>query len=133
MALSLPLWKGRKNVTISYSRIDDESINQTFLDTIQFNFSQKSDPEKEPTMVGGVDTFQLIDPRDESSAGESDSKAVNGVLGFFLANDPKRSDEDWVITYFGKILATPAGLDIYVRNPKAFDILKVRKLIDACQ
>ncbi|KAG8875519.1 hypothetical protein FRB97_005038 [Tulasnella sp. 331] len=70
---------GRKNVTISYSRIDDESINQTFLDTIQFNFSQKSDPEKEPTMVGGVDTLQLIDPRDESSAGESDSKAVNGV------------------------------------------------------
>lgn len=29
--------------------------------------------------------------------------------------------------------ATPAGLDIYVRNPKAFDIAKVRKLISACQ
>lgn len=111
-------------MTISYSQIDDKPINQTFLDTIQFNFSAKSDAGKEPTTVEGVDTLQMIEPGDEGGAGESTMKAGNGaryqwkgkgimavsppaswqVLGFFLANDPKRSDEDWVVTYFGKTL-----------------------------
>ncbi|KAG8988742.1 histidinolphosphatase [Tulasnella sp. JGI-2019a] len=153
MASTLPLWKDRKNVMISYSQIDDKPINETFRDTIQFNFSEKAGPGKEPTTVEGVDTLQMIEPGDEGSAAESETKAGNGVrykwkgsgimavsppaqwqvLGFFLANDPNRSNEDWVVTYFGKTLATPAGLDIYVRNPKAFDISKVRRLINACQ
>ncbi|KAG9004257.1 histidinolphosphatase [Tulasnella sp. JGI-2019a] len=122
MASTLPLWKDRKNVMISYSQIDDKPINETFRDTIQFNFSEKAGPGKEPTTVEGVDTLQMIEPGDEGSAAESETKAGNGVrykwkgsgimavsppaqwqvLGFFLANDPNRSNEDWVVTYFGK-------------------------------
>lgn len=111
-------------MTISYSQIDDKPINETFLDTIEFNFSDKADPEKQPSKVEGVDSLQAIAPGDGGKAQVSGVKAGNGVryqwkgkgvlavsppanwqvLGFFLANDPSRSDEDWVVTYFGKTL-----------------------------
>ncbi|KAG8870842.1 histidinolphosphatase [Tulasnella sp. 332] len=149
MASTLPLWKGRKNVTISYSQIGDQPINETFFDQVQFSWSEKTAPGTAPSTLEGVDTVRRVDKREESEA-----KAQNGVryrwgatglmawicpranwqlLGFFLAEDPKRSDEDWVVMYFDKTLFTPAGLDIYVCNPKAFNMSKVRKIISACQ
>ncbi|KAG9032470.1 histidinolphosphatase [Tulasnella sp. JGI-2019a] len=144
MASTLPLWKGRKNVTISYSPIDGKPMSDTFLDKVQFSWSEATAPGTERWTLEGVDTVQLINKGELSTNTENGVKyrwAATGLmgwvcppanwqlLGFFLANDPQRKDEDWVVTYFGKTLFTPAGLDIYARNPKAFDISKVRKII----
>lgn len=152
----MPLWKGRKNVKISYSQIDDKPINETFSDTLEFDTSdQEVDPEQPPpgtlgrswdallslllpTKIEGVDTLlQAIAPADGGGKGhESDVKAgFNGVrfqwrgegvlaavagpsnwqmLGFFLANDPDRSDEDWIVTYFGKTLVSRRSSFLHV-------------------
>jgi len=150
LATTLPLWKGRKNVTITYSPIEGSSPSDSFLDTVAFN-NVKSPVGKEPSKIVGVDRNEKVPPQAGSDQTE-DVNVVNGVrftwtgkgllsltsskwqiLGYFLASDPNRRDEDWVVTYFGSTLFTPAGLDIYVRNPKVFDREKVRKIIEACK
>ncbi|KIO28164.1 hypothetical protein M407DRAFT_22644 [Tulasnella calospora MUT 4182] len=147
VASTLPLWKNRKNVTITYQPTEGGSSASGFLDIVEFN-NLKSDPEKPPSKVVGVDknecpaAFENSDSRSEENAAKfkwrgkgplAISSSKWQILGYFLAEDPARKDEDWVVTYFGKTLFTPAGLDIYVRNPKVFSREKVQRLIKACQ
>ncbi|KAG9019660.1 hypothetical protein FRB90_012006 [Tulasnella sp. 427] len=140
VASTLPLWKNRKNVTITYQPTEDDSSASGFLDIIEFN-NVKSDPEKAPTKVVGVDKNENPSELDNDDSEEpSDGNAAKfkwrgkgplaissskwQILGYFLADDPARKDEDWF---------TPAGLDIYVRNSKVFSREKIQRLIEACQ
>lgn len=36
---------------------------------------------------------------------------------------------DWVVTYFSSTLFTPAGLDVYARDPRGVDQAKVEQLV----
>ncbi|KAG8954663.1 histidinolphosphatase [Tulasnella sp. 424] len=148
VASTLPLWKNRKNVTITYQPKEGGGAASDFLDIIEFN-NVKSDPKKPPTKIVGADKNEnptALETDDSQSSEENAAKfkwrgkgplAISSskwqILGYFLAEDPARRDEDWVVTYFGKTLFTPAGLDIYVRSPKVFSREKVQRLIKACQ
>lgn len=113
------MWKGRKDVTITYSQIGDNPISETFNDEIQFVLTEKSNLLSKPVKLEGVDTVQPL-------KSDEDGRTTNGVrftwkgkgllkvagrpswqvLGFFLASDPQRQDEDWVVTYYGKTLVS---------------------------
>jgi len=145
-ASTLPLWKSRKNVTITYDPIEGTPCSESFLDVVEFN-NVKSPVGKPPSKIVGVDKLEK-----NPHGAESPDAEVNGVkfmwrgkgflaistshwqiLGYSLSDDPGRKQEDWIVTYFGSTMFTPAGLDIYVREPKVWDEVKIRKLVQACQ
>jgi len=146
VASTLPLWKSRKNVTITYDPIEETPCSESFLDTVEFN-NVKSPVGKPPSKIVGVDKLESNPQGSESTDDELNgvkfmwrgkgllaiSSSHWQILGYFLSDDPVRKQEDWVVTYFGSTLFTPAGLDIYVREPKVWDETKIRKLIEACQ
>lgn len=117
-ASTLPLWKNRKNVTITYQPKEGGNPASGFLDIVEFN-NAKSDPDKPPSKVVGVDenetpaALESSDSRLEENAAKfkwrgkgllAISSSKWQILGYFLAEDPARKDEDWVVTYFGKTL-----------------------------
>jgi len=151
VASTLPLWKKRKNVTITYSPLEGVDSSESFLDTVTFN-NINSDEGKDPSTVVGIDVHDKNAPDNLTEDREATPTDLNGlrfkwdgkgllsvssakwqVLGFFLAQDSTRRDEDWVVTYFASTLFTPAGLDIYVRKPQNFAKEKVQKLIEVCK
>lgn len=119
VASTLPLWKNRKNVTITYQPKEGGGAASDFLDIIEFN-NVKSDPKKPPTKIVGADKNEnptaLETDDSQSSEGNAATFKWRGkgplaissskwqILGYFLAEDPARRDEDWVVTYFGKTL-----------------------------
>lgn len=44
--------------------------------------------------------------------------------------DTSRTKFDWVVTYFQKTPATPAGIDIYVRDPKQMPDATYQAILD---
>ncbi|CAE6437027.1 unnamed protein product [Rhizoctonia solani] len=119
---TLPLWKSRSDVTITYSPllVSPSSTTIKFDDVVEYR--SRSSPGSPKSRVVGVDTL-VATPHD---APEGYVSAVSyhwrgkgwlmiatskwQVLGY----DP---DQGWAVTYFSKTLFTPAGLDIYARDP----------------
>ncbi|KAG8969660.1 hypothetical protein FRC03_001532 [Tulasnella sp. 419] len=147
---TLPLWRSRKNVRLTYDPIEGTSISEAFLDTVTYN-SAKDSKGKKPSKILGADYLQSIqvsvDGQKAAKEG-GDVEHSNGtrwkwrgkgwlaiatshwqVLGYHIDG----GDDDWVVIYFGKSLFTPPGMDILVRNPEKFDKAKVKTLIETCQ
>ncbi|KAL9001496.1 MAG: hypothetical protein Q9169_000071 [Polycauliona sp. 2 TL-2023] len=120
---TLPMWKSKRNVSITYtplpapsSQIDDLVKYQTLTST------------KEKT-IEGIDT-----PAAGAKGGEWDWRGKGWlkvasshweVLGWGDLNpDPtfgedekqETAENQWVVTYFAKTMFTPAGIDIYSRR-----------------
>ncbi|KAL2435238.1 hypothetical protein ABEF95_014775 [Exophiala dermatitidis] len=105
---TLPMWKTNRNVTITYTSLENDI--QVLDDLVEY---QPLTSDKHKT-VKGVDT-PTADP-----AGGAYSWRGRGwlriasshweVLGY--------GDQDggWMVTYFNKTLFTPAGIDIYARR-----------------
>ena len=123
-ASTLPLWRKRKNVTITYSPLEGVDPSESFLDTVTFN-NINSDENKDPSTVVGIDVHDKNAPDNLTEDREATSTDLNGlrfkwdgkgllsvssakwqVLGFFLAQDSTRHDEDWVVTYFASTLVS---------------------------
>ncbi|CAH7681067.1 expressed protein, partial [Phakopsora pachyrhizi] len=136
---SLPFWRGKKNVTITYKAVEGEKP-EVLHDLVEYHSGlsvDSTDPRKQ--IIG-------IDRPVSSSLGRIQWKwRGQGLLMLLTSNwellgynirssslheTPFQSPE-WVITYFAKTLFTPAGIDIYGRSGSPFpDDLK-RELIDA--
>ncbi|ELU42990.1 TrfA domain-containing protein [Rhizoctonia solani AG-1 IA] len=114
--------QSRSDVTITYSPllVSPSSTTIKFDDVVEYR--SRSSPGSPKSRVVGVDTL-VATPHD---APEGYVSAVSyhwrgkgwlmiatskwQVLGY----DP---DQGWAVTYFSKTLFTPAGLDIYARDP----------------
>jgi hypothetical protein len=108
---SLPLWKGKRNVNITYKLLPEESGVQKIDDLVQYQ-ALNSDKIKS---VHGVDTPT------PGNLGAWDWRGKGWLmiasshwecLGFGHTDDGNQ----WIVTYFAKTLFTPAGIDIYSRN-----------------
>lgn len=114
------MWNGRRNVTITYSQIDDNPVSETFNDKIQFVPTEKTDSVLAKTVtLEGVDTVQPLKADDGKTMtnglrftwkGKGLLKVAGRpswqVLGYFLSSDSSRSHEDWVVTFYGKTLVS---------------------------
>jgi hypothetical protein len=108
---SLPLWKGKRNVNITYKLLPEESGVQKIDDLVQY---QALDSEKIKS-VHGVDTPTPGNPGAWDWRGKGWLMIASShweCLGFGLTDDGNQ----WIITYFAKTLFTPAGIDIYSRS-----------------
>lgn len=142
---SLPLWKPKKNVVIRYIPNTSAGPQEVkFNDEIRSDSRSKSAPPQ-PTSaselgskwkagesffnrVAGIKGTNVL--QKDAKNGASFQWTGNGLLKFFHSKwqvigfgpydltDTSRTKFDWVVTYFEKTPATPAGIDVYVRDPR---------------
>ncbi|KAJ7727825.1 hypothetical protein DFH07DRAFT_851517 [Mycena maculata] len=120
VASTLPLWKNKKNVAITYSTIPGAPAT-TFDDlvTYEMRFAKQGST---PSTVKGVDKLEVGAAGRWKWRGKGLLMIATSrwqLLGFHVSppNLNAQSDEpEWVVTYFASTLFTPAGLDIYSRT-----------------
>ncbi|GAA5825918.1 hypothetical protein JCM11251_000052 [Rhodosporidiobolus azoricus] len=143
IASTLPLWKGKRDVSITYSPIERAPAT-TLDDLVQFRYAS-SKPDSTPWKVKGVDTLQT-DVEGNGARWKWRGKGLLKIstsqwqiLGYHLSPSPPSTDTtalaaapaepEWVVTYFSSTLFTPAGLDIYTRRPDALSDEQVEELV----
>lgn len=124
---SLPLWKGKRNVNITYKLLPADSAGiQKIDDLVQY---QAVGSETIKT-VHGVDTPTPGTPGAWDWRGRGWLMIASShweCLGFGDTED----DNQWVVTYFAKTLFTPAGIDIYSRNKEGLPQALVDRILNA--
>ena len=128
---SLPLWKGKRNVNITYTLLPANSAGvQKIDDLVQY---QTIDSAKIKS-VHGVDTPTPGVPGAWDWRGKGWLMIASShweCLGFGHVDDETGDGNQWVVTYFAKTLFTPAGVDIYSRNMEGLPQTTVEQILDA--
>ena len=109
---SLPLWKDKRNVTITYQTLPLDSTGVVKLDDLVRYQTLGSDKIQ---TVHGVDSPTPGDPGAWNWRGKGWLMIASShweCLGFGHTDDGNQ----WIVTYFAKTLFTPAGIDVYSRN-----------------
>lgn len=109
---SLPLWKDKRNVNITYSEIPSSGSSAAKIDDLVQYQAIGSDKIKS---VHGVDTPTPGDKGAWDWRGKGWLMIASShweCLGYGQIDD----GNEWLVTYFAKTLFTPAGVDIYSRN-----------------
>lgn len=124
---SLPLWKGKQNVSITYDLLPPDSSGVIKIDDLVKYQAAGSEKIKS---VHGIDT---------PSPGNQGAWDWRGKGWLMIASSHweclgcGRADDDnqWVVTYFAKTLFTPAGIDIYSRTKKGLPPTYVEEILKA--
>ena len=110
---TLPMWKTKRNVDITYKPLPPTSDGRArFDDTVTYQ-TMMSNKVK---VVRGIDTASS-----DTQMGAWDWRG-KGLLSIasshwaVLTWADGKMEEQWVVTYFKKTLFTPAGIDIYSRK-----------------
>ena len=108
---SLPLWKDKRNVIISYEILPPSSTSEQprIRDTTAYQGLKATDKQKTITGINN-----LADPGAYDWRGTGWLKIATShweVLGFGDVEGDEGNK--WLVTYFAKTLFTPAGIDIY--------------------
>ncbi|KAF7303291.1 RFX-type winged-helix domain-containing protein [Mycena kentingensis (nom. inval.)] len=118
VASTLPLWKNRKNVRITYSPIPHEP-ETTFDDLVEYN-DRTAKPGSAPSTVKGIDRLKAGATGQWKWRGKGLLMIASShwqLLG--LNANASDAEPQWAVTYFASTLFTPAGLDIYARSKEA--------------
>ena len=124
---SLPLWKGKRNVNITYETLPADSSGVTKIDDLVRYQAIGSDKIKS---VHGVDTPTPGNPGAWDWRGKGWLMIASShweCLGFGRAD----KNNQWMVTYFAKTLFTPAGIDIYSRNKPGLPQATVDEILHA--
>jgi len=122
---SLPLWKGKRNVKITYKLLPKELGVQKIDDLVQYQ-AVNSDKIKS---VHGVDTPTPGNPGAWDWRGKGWLMIASShweCLGFGHTDDGNQ----WMVTYFAKTLFTPAGIDVYSRNKEGLPMETVDGILE---
>ncbi|KAI9879773.1 MAG: hypothetical protein M1830_007215 [Pleopsidium flavum] len=112
---SLPMWKSKRNVRITYTVLPSTTSGTIQgadrLDDIVSYQAMNSDKIK---TVHGIDTAS----GKESGAWDWRGKGLLAVASshWEVLGYGEVGEVQWVVTYFAKTLFTPAGVDIYSRS-----------------
>ncbi|KGO78284.1 hypothetical protein PITC_058970 [Penicillium italicum] len=124
---SLPLWKDKRNVNITYKLLPADSAGvQKIDDLVQY---QAVNSEKIKS-VHGVDTPTPGHPGAWDWRGKGWLMIASShweCLGFGRTDDGNQ----WIVTYFDQTLFTPAGVDIYSRNKGGLPQAIIDQILDA--
>ncbi|KAL4887139.1 hypothetical protein BJY04DRAFT_48459 [Aspergillus karnatakaensis] len=126
---SLPLWKGKRNVNITYESLPPDSVGVTKIDDFVRYQAVGSDKIKS---VHGVDTPSPGNPGAWDWRGKGWLKIARShweCLGFGHTNDGNQ----WLVTYFAKTLFTPAGIDIYSRRKNGLPQSSIKEILKTLQ
>ncbi|MFC4942155.1 hypothetical protein [Pseudonocardia sp. GCM10023141] len=102
---SLPFWRTRTDPRITYRRL----ANGTVDDLVEY-----TNGRGRAGRVHGVDTPDAAVPRIFHWRGTGPTRLLTSDWAL-VANDERYAG--WAVTYFGRTLFTPAGMDVYARQP----------------
>lgn len=117
------MWKSARNVQITYTILPSSSSSTPSLPHL--------DDLVEYQKLGGGEKWKRIEGIDTPAANEQGGggewnwrgkgwlKVASShweVLGWGDLDDGEKKNNQWVVTYFGKTLFTPAGVDVYTRR-----------------
>ncbi|KZT58604.1 hypothetical protein CALCODRAFT_482230 [Calocera cornea HHB12733] len=138
---TLGMWKTRKDVTITYTP-HTPPPHLAYNDHVQYR-SSSAPSSKALSSVVGIST--LLPTR---GAGADDPPAAISEHGahfkwrgsglLVIASSKWQvlgydMDEGWAVTFFEKTLFTPAGLDVYVRQPGAVNKERMEAILSEVQ
>ncbi|KAF8305157.1 hypothetical protein DL93DRAFT_371183 [Clavulina sp. PMI_390] len=124
---SLPLWKNKKDVTITYTPLGSVDPSSTpsddpirFNDIVEYrSASSTSSPPSTRSRIEGIDTLQPP-PKDAPDGYRPAASYKWRGKGWLMIASSKWQvlgyGDDWAVTYFSATLFTPAGIDIYSRS-----------------
>ncbi|KAJ7786475.1 hypothetical protein B0H16DRAFT_1490593 [Mycena metata] len=137
VASTLPMWKDKKNVKITYSTIPGEP--ETTLDDVVSYESRSAKLGSAPSTVRGVDRLQEGATTVWKWRGKGWLMIATSkwqLLGFNVspttqsASPESTTEPEWVVTYFESTLFTPRGLDIYSRSKDGLSDAFIESLIE---
>ncbi|KAH8916124.1 hypothetical protein BT69DRAFT_1270783 [Atractiella rhizophila] len=108
VSTSLPMWKSKKNVSISYTVLPDGTLD----DLVEYHSSLSSPPETTKKTVRGVDRVVHEGHAKFQWRGTGWLKLFTSDWQLLALSD----DGEIAVTYFSKTLFTPEGIDIYARD-----------------
>ena len=124
---SLPLWKDKRNVNITYELLPVDSSGVIKIDDLVSY--QENGSEKIKT-IHGVDTPTPGNQGAWDWRGKGWLKIASShweCLGFGHVDDGNQ----WIVTYFAKTLFTPAGIDIYSRKKEGLPQATIDQILTA--
>ncbi|KAG8697800.1 hypothetical protein FRC09_007637 [Ceratobasidium sp. 395] len=140
---TLPLWKNRSDVTITYTPLVSAAPSTTpSTDPIRFDdiveYRSRSSPGSSRSKVVGIDTLQPAPKGAPEGYRPAGSYQWRGKGWLKIASSQWQVlgyDEraGWAVTYFSKTLFTPAGLDLYVRDPGSVSKELVDEILKAAK
>lgn len=104
---TLPMWKSKRNLVITYTALDSPA--GAIDDLIEY---QPRNSDKQKTLRG-IDTPHPDIPAAYTWRGKGWLKIMSSYWELLGHGD---EDGGWVVTFFRKTLFTPAGIDIYSRR-----------------
>ncbi|KAJ5585022.1 uncharacterized protein N7459_004822 [Penicillium hispanicum] len=122
---SLPLWKGKRNVNITYQTLPPDSAGVVKIDDRVRYQAVGSDKIKS---VHGVDSPTPGDPGAWDWRGKGWLVIASShweCLGFGHTDDGNQ----WIVTYFAKTLFTPAGIDVYSRKKEGLPPANIDEIL----
>ncbi|RXK35024.1 hypothetical protein M231_07727 [Tremella mesenterica] len=113
---TLPMWKDKKDVVITYTSLPDTQKNEAFDSCVEYRKRSAADGSKPSTVKGR----EILTPHTNGATFDWRGK---GLL-FFVSSHwevlgygkDEESSLQWAVTFFSKTLFTPAGIDIYLRS-----------------
>ncbi|EUC54727.1 TrfA domain protein, putative [Rhizoctonia solani AG-3 Rhs1AP] len=132
---TLPLWKSRSDVTITYSQIATSSPDVVKFDDI-VEYRSRASPGSARSRIVGVDTLVTTHHGAPEGYKSGVSYHWRGKGWLMIATSNWQvlgynPDLGWAVTYFSKTLFTPAGLDVYVRDPTVVSEEVVKGILEA--
>ena len=145
---TLPMWRDKRNVAISYSLVDQPSDSGPVRLEDTVTYQGMSDGKTQT--IRGIDTAQEGAGR-WKWRGKGMLTLITGyweILGWGVVDagggggggdtggDDAGRENVWVVTYFDKTLFTPAGIDIYSKSPDGHTretVEKIRQALSALE
>ncbi|KAJ5898942.1 hypothetical protein N7495_003686 [Penicillium taxi] len=125
---SLPLWKKKRNVKITYKPLPSSAETDTMkLDDLVEYQTLTSETIKS---VHGIDTPSPGNPGSWDWRGKG-LLVIASSHWECLGHGSLADGNQWVVTYFAKTLFTPPGIDIYSRNKDGLEVGFVDRLLAA--
>ncbi|PNS17988.1 hypothetical protein CAC42_3947 [Sphaceloma murrayae] len=136
---TLPLWKSKRNVTITYKLLEpsDKSIPADQTDRLDDLATYQTLTSDKVMTVHGLN--KALDPKRRDAWGwrgrgllmvASSHWEILGS-GYEAAESNQHGDSErgeWLVTFFAKTIVTPAGLDIYSRSKKGLNPITVQRI-----
>jgi len=130
---SLPLWKDKRNVRITYTLHPTKSSSNSIKIDDTVHYQSLTSPSHHT--IAGIDTASS-----NSSLPCTFNWRGRGILSLTTAHweilgwgkttssSPEEEADEWMCTYFAKTLFTPAGIDFYSRRRAGLSERTVKRL-----
>lgn len=126
---TLPMWKGKCNVRITYTALPSSHAMPDIDDLVQY----QNNPGAKTSSVHGISRVADVQGLERGLAYSWRGRGwlVIASSKWEILGWGEENGVGWVVTYFSKTLFTPAGIDVYCRDPKGLSGEAMAKIGEA--